>query len=409
MREGMTEDHRFRDRRRLMQLTGGALLAGVPVTTVLANSAALVGFRLVHQDNVMLHFDLVGPAEEASLFALEKPQRLVIDFSNTALQTALPDRIFEQGAVQSVRSGSQADGRLRIVVDLRQPVSATYQFVARGDGRRLVVDLGVPGNAELATHSQRQREPESRPAAGGRDVIIAIDAGHGGKDPGAIGQRGTREKDIVLPVARRLQARLASTPGIKPVMIRDRDVFVALRERLRLARTMKADLFISIHADAFKRKSAHGSSVYALSLKGATSEAAKWLAEKQTENAALFGDVALDGLSDTLKSTLLDLAQNATLEASLDMGGEVLKQLKRIGPVHKKSVEQAPFAVLKSPDIPSLLVETAFISNLQEERKLKSPQFQEELAQAVHNGVVNYLKRRAPQGSFYDSLANQKG
>lgn len=403
----MTVDHRFRDRRRLMQLTGGALLAGVPVTNTLANSAALVGFRLVHQDNVMLHFDVVGTAEDASLFALENPHRLVIDFANTALQTALPDRIFEQGAVQSVRSGSQSDGRLRIVVDLRQPVAATYQFVPRGDGRRLVVDLGVPGNAELATHSQRQREPA--PTVGGRDVIVAIDAGHGGKDPGAVGQRGTREKDIVLPVARRLQARLANTPGIKPVMIRDKDVFVALRERLRLARTMKADLFISIHADAFKRKTAHGSSVYALSLKGATSEAAKWLAEKQTENAALFGDVALDGLSDTLKSTLLDLAQNATLEASLDMGGEVLKELKLIGPVHKKSVEQAPFAVLKSPDIPSLLVETAFISNLQEERKLKTPQFQEQLAQAVHKGVVSYLKRRAPQGTYYGLPANQKG
>lgn len=403
----MTVDHRFRDRRRLMQLTGGALLAGVPVTNTLANSAALVGFRLVHQDNVMLHFDVVGTAEDASLFALENPHRLVIDFANTALQTALPDRIFEQGAVQSVRSGSQSDGRLRIVVDLRQPVAATYQFVPRGDGRRLVVDLGVPGNAELATHSQRQREPA--PTVGGRDVIVAIDAGHGGKDPGAVGQRGTREKDIVLPVARRLQARLANTPGIKPVMIRDKDVFVALRERLRLARTMKADLFISIHADAFKRKTAHGSSVYALSLKGATSEAAKWLAEKQTENAALFGDVALDGLSDTLKSTLLDLAQNATLEASLDMGGEVLKELKLIGPVHKKLVEQAPFAVLKSPDIPSLLVETAFISNLQEERKLKTPQFQEQLAQAVHKGVVSYLKRRAPQGTYYGLPANQKG
>lgn len=403
----MTVDHRFRDRRRLMQITGGALLAGVPVANTLANSAALVGFRLVHQDNVMLHFDVVGTAEDASLFALENPHRLVIDFANTALQTALPDRIFEQGAVQSVRSGSQSDGRLRIVVDLRQPVAATYQFVARSDGRRLVVDLGVPGSAELATYSQGQ--PEPAPTVGGRDVIVAIDAGHGGKDPGAIGQRGTREKDVVLPVAKRLHARLANTPGIKPVMIRDKDVFVALRERLRLARTMKADLFISIHADAFKRKTAHGSSVYALSLKGATSEAAKWLAEKETENAALFGDVVLDGLSDTLKSTLLDLAQNATLEASLDMGGEVLKELKLIGPVHKISVEQAPFAVLKSPDIPSLLVETAFISNLQEERKLKTPQYQEQLAQAVHKGVVSYLKRRAPQGTYYGLPANQKG
>jgi len=242
-----------------------------------------------------------------------------------------------------------------------------------------------------------------------RDVIIAIDAGHGGKDPGAIGQRKTKEKDIVLSVARRLQRQFANTPGVKPVMIRDSDTFVALRERLRIARSLKADVFVSIHADAFKRKAAHGSSVYALSLKGATSEAAKWLAVKETEQAALFGDVALDGLSDNLKSTLLDLAQNSTLESSLDVGAEVLKQLKNIGPVHKATVEQAPFAVLKSPDIPSVLVETAFISNLQEERKLNSVQFQEQLAGAIQVGVVQYLKRQAPQGTWYAQARTDTG
>jgi len=403
----MTPEQHFKERRRMMRLAGGTLLAGLPVQSVFAATAVMSGFRVVQQDNVMLHFDLIGAVEKAELFALDSPHRLVIDLANTALQTELSDEVYAQGVVQSIRSGSQADGRLRLVVDLRQAVSATYRLVGRADGQRLVVDLGVEGNLALAQHSQRRVEVPTPGADGnGRDVIVAIDAGHGGKDPGAIGQRNTREKDIVLSVARRLQRRFNSTPGVNPVMIRDQDNFVALRERLRLARQMKADVFISIHADAFKRKSAHGSSVYALSLKGATSEAAKWLANKETEQAALFGDVALDGLSETLKSTLLDLAQNATLESSLDVGSEVLKQLKGIGPVHKNTVEQAPFAVLKSPDIPSVLVETAFISNLQEERKLNNPQFQEQLAGAIQLGVVQFLKRRAPMGTWYSMASS---
>ena len=402
----MSRSQRFRERRRLIGLAGSTLFAAIPGPGANAASSAMIGFRVVQQENVMLHFDVAGQLGETSLFALQNPERLVIDFANTSLETQLPDHIFEQGAVQSVRSGKQTDGRLRIVVDLRRPVSATYQVVPRGEGQRLVVDLGVPGNAEIATHSNRIVEPSVKET---RDVVIAIDAGHGGKDPGAVGQRKTREKDIVLSIAKRLQTRFANTPGVRPVMIRDNDTFVGLRDRLRIARSLKADVFVSIHADAFKRKSAHGSSVYALSLKGATSEAAKWLAAKETEQAALFGDVELDGLSDNLKSTLLDLAQNATLEASIDVGSEVLEQLKKIGPVHKASVEQAPFAVLKSPDIPSVLVETAFISNLKEERKLKNPQFQDQLAYAIQAGVVQYLQRRAPQGTYYSDSGSNRG
>lgn len=402
----MLPSQHFRERRRLISLAGVTLLGAIPGAPAQAASAALIGFRVVQQENVMLHFDVTGAPGEASLFALQNPERLVVDFANTTLQTQLPENIFEQGVVQSVRSGKQTDGSLRIVVDLRRAVSANFQFVPRGDGQRLVVDLGVPGSAEIATHSKRIVEPSQSEM---RDAIIAIDAGHGGRDPGAVGQRNTREKDIVLSVARRLQTRFANTPGVRPVMIRDQDHFVALRERLRIARSLKADVFVSIHADAFKRKSAHGSSVYALSLKGASSEAAKWLAAKETEQAALFGDVELGGLSDNLKSTLLDLAQNATLEASIDVGSEVLEQLKKIGPVHKASVEQAPFAVLKSPDIPSVLVETAFISNLKEERKLKNPQFQDQLAYAIQAGVVQFLKRRPPQGTYYSAAGANRG
>jgi len=406
----MLPNQHFRERRRLISWAGVTLLGAIPGASVsdAADTApgAVIGFRVVQQENVMLHFDVSDTPGEVSLFSLQNPERLVIDFANTSLQTELPDNIFEQGVVQSVRSGKQTGGGLRIVVDLRHPVTASFQSVPRGDGQRLVVDLGVPGNPELATHSKRIVEPSP---LDNRDVVVAIDAGHGGKDPGAVGQRNTREKDIVLSVARRLQTRFANTPGVKPVMIRDQDNFVALRERLRIARSLKADVFVSIHADAFKRKSAHGSSVYALSLKGATSEAAKWLAAKETEQAALYGDVELGGLSDNLKSTLLDLAQNNTLESSIDVGSEVLEQLKKIGPVHKASVEQAPFAVLKSPDIPSVLVETAFISNLKEERKLNSPQFQDQLAYAIQTGVVSYLKRRAPRGTFYSTAGANRG
>jgi len=184
---------------------------------------------------------------------------------------------------------------------------------------------------------------------------------------------------------------------------------VALRERIRLARQRNADLFVSIHADAFKRKAAQGSSVYALSLKGASSEAAQWIAEKENESDALFGDVLLDGMSQDLKQTLLDLAQNSTIEASLEVGGMVLGELKKIGTVHKPQVETANFAVLKSPDIPSVLVETAFISNLQEEKKLNSPRFQEKLAIAIQKGVGEYLALRAPEGTALYNANRRRG
>ncbi|MCL4154577.1 UNVERIFIED_CONTAM: hypothetical protein GTU68_030981 [Idotea baltica] len=342
----------------------------------------------------MLHFDLSANASDAKLFVLTGPDRLVIDLPNTQIAQSVEPQQFNQGAVKGFRFGEYDGEKLRVVIDLHRPVSASYKFVPRQGGQRLIVDLGVKGNPELAEYKARITEH-----SGLRDVVIAIDAGHGGKDPGAIGQRATREKDITLKVARKLYNRLAQQPGVTPVMIRSKDTYVALRERIRIARTKHADLFVSVHADAFKRKAAKGSSVYALSLKGASSEAAAWLAEKENETDALFGDVALDGLSQDLKQTLLDLAQNSTLEASMEVGDDVLSELKKIGAVHKPSVEQANFAVLKSPDIPSVLVETAFISNLQEERKLNSPAFQEKLAVAIQKGILRYMAKRAPEGT----------
>jgi len=374
-------------------MSGSVLLAGHSVRA--SASFFLSGFRMVQQDNVMLHFDLSSSAQDAKLFTLSNPDRLVIDLPNTQMAESIAPQQFSQGAVKGLRFGVHEGDKLRVVVDLYRPVAPSFRFIPRQNGQRLIVDLGVKGNPELADYKARITEK-----TGLRNLVVAIDAGHGGKDPGAIGQRSTREKDITLKVARRLYKRLEKQTGITPVMIRDKDAYVALRERIRVARSKHADLFVSIHADAFKRKAAHGSSVYALSLKGASSEAAQWLANKENEAAILFDDVALDGLSEDLKSTLLDLAQNSTLESSMEVGGDVLAELKKVGAVHKPSVEQANFAVLKSPDIPSVLIETAFISNLKEERKLNSPAFQEKLAVAIQKGITGYLQRRAPEGTI---------
>jgi len=365
-------------RRRLIQLLGSGALLGGHSATVSANTV-LSGFRMVQQENVMLHFDLSGSENDASLFTLTNPDRLVVDLPRTRMAESIQAKEFSQGAVKGFRFG--VHDKLRVVIDLNRPTSPSFRFVPRNGGQRLIVDLGVKGNPELADYKARITEQSAL-----RNLVVAIDAGHGGKDPGAIGQRSSREKDITLKIARKLFKELQKQSGITPVMIRNKDTYVALRERIRIARTKHADLFVSIHADAFKRKAAHGSSVYALSLKGASSEAAAWLAQKENEADVLFGGVELDGLSEDLKQTLLDLAQNSTLEASMEVGGDVLSELKKVGAVHKPTVEQANFAVLKSPDIPSVLVETAFISNLQEERKLNTPRFQAQLAIALRKG-----------------------
>ena len=389
------------NRRRLVSLLGGGLLA-LPAGAFAARGATLGAARLVHQTNVVLHLDLDAAMGGARLFTLEDPHRLVIDLPGTDLGAGAGPESFDSGPVAGIRYGRQGDGALRVVVDLRRAAAPTFRFLARPGGQRLVVDLGVRADPALATTRHRIVEPAPL-----RDVVVAIDAGHGGKDPGAIGQRATREKDITLAVARRLYRRLSAVRGVTPVMVRDDDTYVALRERMRIARSRRADLFVSIHADAFKRREARGSSVYTLGRKGASSEAAAWLAKAENESAALFGDVTLDGLEASLRQTLLDLAQSSTLEASMDCGAEVLARLKDIGAVHKPHVEQANFAVLKSPDMPSMLIETAFISNLQEEKKLNDSGFQKDLAVAIGDGLSSYLARRAPSGTLLAAQRQQ--
>ena len=240
--------------------------------------------------------------------------------------------------------------------------------------------------------------------AGMRPLIIAIDAGHGGQDPGAHGVAGTREKDVTLQVARELARQVNATPGLKAYLTRDTDVFIPLVQRYQKARAAKADLFVSIHADSYSSPSANGSSVFVLSQRGASSQAARWLANQ--ENAAdLVGGVKLQDKDDTLASVLLDLSQSATMKASEDMAAQVLDGLKRLGRTHKGEVERANFVVLRSPDVPSMLVETAFISNPDEERRLRDPQHQAQLARAILDGVTHYFTRQPPPGTLYAARA----
>jgi N-acetylmuramoyl-L-alanine amidase len=238
-----------------------------------------------------------------------------------------------------------------------------------------------------------------------RDIIVAVDAGHGGEDPGAHGPKGTQEKKVVLAIAKKLAALIDRQPGMKAVMVRKGDYYIKLRKRMQIARAAKADLFVSIHADAVKNSKAKGASVFTLSRRGASSEAARWLAKH--ENAAdLVGGVSLDELEDTLASVLLDLSQTATKKASRDVGSMVLQNFKTIGYLHKNTVQKAGFMVLKSPDIPSILVETAFISNPREERKLRSSKHQQQMAQAIFKGVLSYFKEYAPADTLMVALSS---
>lgn len=394
----------------LMTRAGGVVASSLMLTPVAMASAKarLYNFRLATEDNLQLYFDLDAAPAGHKVFTLAQPNRLVIDLHHVRLDAKMRVGGIHSDVVKDIRYGTHQGSHLRVVVDLHQPITPTYQFVPRSGGaQRLVVDMGIA----VAQRGPRQ-VVKSAPVAKAeqlRDIVIAIDAGHGGRDPGAIGHRKTREKDITLAIAKKLEKKFAAVDGVKPVMIRSKDVYVSLGERKRIARRHKADLFISIHADAFPKKEARGSSVYALSLKGASSEAAQWLAEK--ENAAdLMGGISLDGRTEVLRKTLLDLAQNATLESSLSIGDYMINEIKRVSRMHKRSVEQANFSVLRSPDIPSVLVESAFLTNPKEEQKLRSAVFQKRLATALHDAVMNYFERKAPPGTILASrMQTQKG
>jgi N-acetylmuramoyl-L-alanine amidase len=352
-------------------------------------------------DHTRLVFDTSAPIDH-KVFALLNPDRLVIDVSAASLSDAFDHNGIKDKHLGGMRYAERPDGSLRIVLDLKRAIRPkTFLLKPNSSyGHRLVVDL-YPAEA---TRTLRVAKT-SRDIVRARDVVIAVDAGHGGEDPGASGSRyRTKEKTVTLEIARRVKRLIDAQPGMRAILTRTGDYYVGLRKRMALARKHRADLFLSIHADAFRDKRVRGSSVYVLSRRGASSEAARWLAEKEN-SADLVGGVSLDDKDDVLASVLLDLSQSATQHASLSAAAKVYGELRRVGKVHGKRVQQAGFMVLKSPDIPSMLVETGFISNPGEESNLRSPQYQERMAEAIMQGVKQYFIDSPPPGTL---LAEQQ-
>lgn len=366
-----------------------------------------------------------------NLFTIKNPERLVVDLEDIEINTTLNELVGKIGNddpyIKSVRVGRFKPGVVRLVLDLKAEVKPQlFSLKPVGEyGHRLVLDvyplvaidplmaLVQQGENKLAASEPAAASaiaeipatepkpavsaaPESKPAPlartelSNRILIVAVDAGHGGEDPGAHGRRGTHEKDVTLAIARRLKAQIDDVPGMRAILIRDGDYFIPLGGRVEKARKAHADLFVSIHADAFVKSHAHGSSVFALSEHGATSASARWLAKKENE-ADLIGGVNLAVKDPYLARTLLDLSQTATITDSLKLAKHVLKEVGHINTLHRGHVEQAGFAVLKSPDIPSILVETAFISNPSEEQRLKDDAYQEKMARAVLSGIKRYF------------------
>lgn len=334
--------------------------------------------------------DLSTPAEH-SIFTLRGPDRLVVDLKDgrmaQALVSSMPDGV---GSVRTIRSAVRANGQLRVVLDLNEDVRSR-SFTAGPNsqyGDRLVIDLQHSAGPQAVKRASEGYTP-------GRDIVVAIDPGHGGHDPGAIGKNRTREKDVALAISRKLAARINSEHGMRAFLVRDGDYYVDHRRRMAIARQKNADLFISIHADAVDDRRASGATVYALSLKGASDEEARLLAER--ENAAVrVGGVSLDDKDQVLAEVLLDLSQNAALSASLDAGNKIIGELASIVKVRRRTVQQAGLLVLKSPDMPSLLVETAYISNPSEERMLRDPNHQAKLAGAILGGIRHYFYTNPP-------------
>jgi N-acetylmuramoyl-L-alanine amidase len=349
-------------------------------------------------DHTRLVVDTAAPVSH-KIFPLKNPDRLVIDIPDARLGDKLPTVGADEPLLIGIRSGIREGDDLRLVLDLKQEVRAK-SFLLRPNekyGHRLVVDLKSVGKGAAESGSKGGKPHPSAPRKL-RNVVVAIDAGHGGEDPGAIGPKGTREKDITLQIARKLARLIKKEPGMTPVLIRHGDYFIRLRKRIALARKHKADLFVSIHADAFRDRHVRGSSVYTLSQRGASSATAKWLADKEN-SADLIGGIDLSESDDVLVTVLLDMTQNATLEHSNLVAMKVLANLQKVGAVHKRSVQKAGFVVLKSPDIPSMLVETAFISNPDEEKRLRSSEHQAKLAHAVLSGIKSYFADYPPPGT----------
>ncbi len=374
------------------------------LTSLPALAAGVNGFR-VWADPVKTRAVLDLDSKTAyKMFSLKDPHRVVVDLQGSSVNIPLRLDAEHAGMINGVRYGQPDAHTLRVVFDL-SAAARLKSFLLEPTGQyqhRLVVDLYPlrgDGNTSMVKHMADINTPD-------RAVVIAIDAGHGGEDPGAIGRHKTREKDVVLRIARELKRSIDGQPGMQAVLTRDGDYYVPLRGRYETARKARADLFVSIHADAFKNRKVRGSSVFVLSARGASSEFARLLAD--SENASdLVGGVTLNDKDDMLASVLLDLSQSATREASNKVAVDILGALKRNGKTHKNYVGRANFMVLKSPDVPSVLVETAFISNPEEEKRLTEKEFQQRMARAITSGVRDYFYHSPPPGTWI--AANRNG
>ena len=376
-----------------------ALLAWAPA----ALGVDLEGIR-THQapDHTRVVFD-TNAAVRYKVFTLKNPHRVVIDLKKTRPQRGFKAPKPKGDSILRIRLGRRLGGTHRVVLDMAQaarPKHFTLQPI-EPYGHRLVVDLYAP---------ETPRKPRIAPQpAAERDVLIAVDAGHGGDDPGAIAPTGAYEKDIVLSIAKRVQRELGAVDGFKAVLVRSGDYYVPLRRRAQIARQQRADLFVSIHADAFRLASVRGASVYALSDRGASSEMARHLADRANRSDLIggVGPVSLHDKDDDLASVLIDLSMDGTLRASLDVGQAVVGSLSGVARMHKRRVEQAAFAVLKSPDVPSILVETGFLSNPQEARLLATASHQRKIAKAIADGIRGYMVRNPPPGTAIATLGRE--
>ncbi|PZW74186.1 MULTISPECIES: N-acetylmuramoyl-L-alanine amidase [unclassified Pseudomonas] len=409
-----------------MRIRALVAVVGLLLTAVTVDALAVTQVKSMRlwraPDNTRLVFDLSGPVQH-SVFTLSAPDRLVIDINGATLGAPL-NVSTSNTPITSVRSAQRTPTDLRVVVDLKKAVSPKSFTLAPNAqyGNRLVVDL-YDQEADAIAASNPTPPPTPQPPAttpavpvtpaqpaiklppapsGKRDIVVAIDAGHGGEDPGASGSRGQHEKDIVLDIAKELQRQINSEKGYRAELTRTGDYFIPLRKRTEIARKKGADLFVSIHADAAPSKAAFGASVFALSDRGATSETARWLADTENRSDLIggAGNVSLDDKDRMLAGVLLDLSMTATLSSSLNVGQKVLGNMGRVTPLHKQRVEQAGFMVLKSPDIPSILVETGFISNANEAAKLATRSHQQALARSIHTGVRQFFQQNPPPGTY---------
>jgi N-acetylmuramoyl-L-alanine amidase len=381
-------------------------------------AAQLRAISLTNQpDRTTLYFIIDG-AFSHKLFFLANPNRLVVDLSQTQLAMSIDQRRLSNALIAQIRTGHPSPNTLRLVFDVnRRVVFKSSPWMEKGGQKGIKVDviafgkvqaLDAPQATAKAPPKQAPIHVKHSPAKGFRDVLVVLDAGHGGKDPGARGPRHSREKDVVLAIALKLKRLIDREPGMRAVLTRSGNYYVGLRERLQIARRHNGDVFVSIHADAFNNPHSNGASVFALSQSGATSEAARWIAEK--ENYSELGGVNLGDLDDqngVVRSVLIDLSQTSTINSSLQMGGRVLSQLNQFTRLHNNKVEQARFMVLKSPDIPSILVETGFISNPREERNLTNAAYQNRISQAIFQGIKGYFWESPPQGTRIEAMVSK--